>query len=72
VQTFVRHIDMRLVAARDIDAGEVLEPSLFVHRRTREGISTSDLARLANAVAARRITAGSVVHWDDVVLSRSA
>jgi sialic acid synthase SpsE len=72
VQAFVRHIDMRLVAARDIDAGEVLEPSLFVHRRTREGISVSDLARLANAVAARRITAGSVVHWDDVVLSRSA
>lgn len=72
LQQFVDRIDMRLVAARDIAAGTALSASVFVHRRTREGIRVADLARLQGAVAARPIRAGEPVHWDDVRLKGDA
>ena len=56
---FVDLIQMRLVAARDIAAGEPLTPELFLHRRAHVGLTNAELGRLEGMVAASDIPARS-------------
>jgi N,N'-diacetyllegionaminate synthase len=59
-----------LVAARDIAAGEVIDPSMLVCRRPATGIEPAALGRVAGRTVQTALAAGSVLQWDHIAGGR--
>lgn len=57
-----------VVAAVDIEAGTRVTDAMLMCRRPSTGIAPRDLPRVVGSTARRRIAAGTVLHWSDLIV----